>query len=158
MRGLALTIRQPYAWAIVSGHKKVENRTWIPPRAFVGEWLLIHAGKTIDVQAVGEVREHMRTIDMLINPDADLVTGAVVGAARYVGTATEDPGLRVPGVEVENPEEHLSSHWYSGPFGWVLEGAVKFKQPVPARGMQKLWAPGEDVLAQCREQFRRARR
>ena len=37
----ALTVLQPYAWAIVTGLKKIENRTW--PTSHRGE-LLIHAG------------------------------------------------------------------------------------------------------------------
>jgi ASCH domain len=39
--GKAISIRQPWAWAIVEGWKDVENRTW--PTAYRGP-LLIHAG------------------------------------------------------------------------------------------------------------------
>lgn len=40
----ALSIRQPWAWLIVNGHKDIENRTW--PTRFRGR-VLIHAGKTM---------------------------------------------------------------------------------------------------------------
>ncbi len=156
MTAYALTIHQPWAWAIVAGHKPVENRKWIPPREFVGQWLFIHAGKTLDMPAVEKVRAEVGG-PALLNPERDLATGAILGCARYVGTATEDPQFRVPGVEVSDPEPHLESPWYVGPFGWVLATPVKFKDPVPARGMQKLWKPREDVLAECREQWRQSR-
>ena len=37
----ALTLRQPWAWAVVFGGKDVENRTWKPRKPFT---LLVHAG------------------------------------------------------------------------------------------------------------------
>lgn len=40
----ALSIRQPWAWLIVNGHKDIENRDW--PTNFRGE-LLVHAGQTM---------------------------------------------------------------------------------------------------------------
>jgi len=156
MSALALTIHQPWAWAIVCGHKQVENRTWIPPRAFVGEWLFIHAGKTLDLPAVAKVRAEVG-IGTLLNPERDLATGAIVGCVRYQGTATEDPTLRVPGIEVDDAHKHIASPWYQGPFGWVLSDAVKFQTPVPARGMQKLWRPPGEVVEACRNEWKRSR-
>ena len=40
----ALSIRQPWAWLIVNGHKDIENRDW--PTNFRGR-LLVHAGQTM---------------------------------------------------------------------------------------------------------------
>lgn len=40
----ALSIRQPWAWLIVHGHKDIENRNW--PTRFRGP-LLVHAGRTM---------------------------------------------------------------------------------------------------------------
>ena len=157
MNALALTIHQPWAWAIVAGHKPVENRTWIPPRAFIGSVLFIHAGKSLDMPAVAKVKAEIGIAGALLDPARDLVTGAIVGCARYMGTATEDASLRVPGVEVQDAERYIRSPWYSGPFGWVLSEPVKFAKPVPARGMQKLWSPDHDVLEACRSEYRRSR-
>src|SRR5690349_14501124 len=41
----ALSIRQPWAWLIVNGHKPVENRSW--PTKYTGK-LLIHAGQRFE--------------------------------------------------------------------------------------------------------------
>lgn len=40
----ALSIRQPWAWLIVNGHKDIENRDW--PTKFRGR-MLVHAGQTM---------------------------------------------------------------------------------------------------------------
>ncbi|MQA14935.1 MAG: ASCH domain-containing protein [Pseudonocardiaceae bacterium] len=45
----ALSIRQPWAWAILHAGKDVENRSW-PIRH--RERLVIHAAKTVDHQAM----------------------------------------------------------------------------------------------------------
>ena len=46
----ALTIRQPWAWAIAAGFKKVENRGWLPSyRGLVA----IHSGLTVDHSSRG---------------------------------------------------------------------------------------------------------
>jgi hypothetical protein len=42
---VALSVRQPWAWAIVSGYKDVENRSW--PTNYRGT-LFIHAGQRLD--------------------------------------------------------------------------------------------------------------
>jgi hypothetical protein len=42
-----LTVKQPYASAIIAGVKPVEYRTWRAPDRLIGEMLLIHAGKRL---------------------------------------------------------------------------------------------------------------
>jgi DNA polymerase-1 len=39
----ALTVWQPWAWAIAMGFKLIENRSWPPPRWLIGRELAIHA-------------------------------------------------------------------------------------------------------------------
>ena len=41
----ALTVSQPWAWAIISGRKRVENRTWSTP---VRGRIAIHSAKKQD--------------------------------------------------------------------------------------------------------------
>lgn len=47
-----ISIRQPWAWAILHAGKDVENRSWPLPRKFMGREVLIHAGKRIDREDV----------------------------------------------------------------------------------------------------------
>jgi hypothetical protein len=41
----ALTIRQPYAWLIVNGYKDIENRSWKPSAARIGQRFWVHASR-----------------------------------------------------------------------------------------------------------------
>jgi hypothetical protein len=68
----ALSIQQPWAHMILHHGKDVENRSWKTPHR--GPFL-IHAGKTIDKQALAMLRS--RGFDI---PD-DLPTGGIVGTA-----------------------------------------------------------------------------
>ena len=79
---VALSIRQPWAWLIVNGHKPVENRTW--STSYRGE-LLIHAGKAFDAEGLASVLQvfpHMRDV---LPQQFDL--GGIVGTAAKVGAA-----------------------------------------------------------------------
>jgi len=42
----ALSIREPWASAIVHGEKRIENRTWAPPARYIDTQIAIHAAKT----------------------------------------------------------------------------------------------------------------
>lgn len=45
---MAITLWQPWAWAISDYTKRIENRTWAPPNWRKGQTMAIHAGATID--------------------------------------------------------------------------------------------------------------
>lgn len=42
----AISVRQPWAWLLLHKGKDVENRSWALPARYVGDPLLLHAGKT----------------------------------------------------------------------------------------------------------------
>ncbi len=118
----ALTIRQPWAWAITHADKRVENRNWKPPENLIGERIAIHAGKVVEGDAVRLLGRRGLAV-----PD-DMVSGAVVGVAVIDSVVTERPG----------------DIWFTGPYGWVLTGVIALERPVACRGAQRLWeVPGE---------------
>ena len=55
----ALSIKQPWAWAIIHAGKNVENRTWAT--SYRGP-LLIHAGKTFDHEGYQWIMDHIHLI------------------------------------------------------------------------------------------------
>jgi hypothetical protein len=134
----ALTLVQPWAWAIAHADKRVENRTWLPPRALVGAYLAIHAGKGFDKHAQWKLVQHG------YEPPALHVHGAIVAVARVKGTVRE----RDPNVH-DDP-------WFCGPIGWQLDEVRTFAEPVPCRGAQGLWTVPDDVLAVVRARWRNA--
>lgn len=135
MRGL--TLRQPWAWAIAHAGKRVENRTWRPPRDARGGLLAIHAGKSLDREGL----DHLRILDLqgeipAVPSPSELTYGAVVAVARLLGTTQSPPG-----------STHPQAIWWQGPIGWVLRDVVALSLPVHCRGAQGLWTLPADVEA-----------
>lgn len=129
----AITIKQPWAAAIVHGPKRVENRTWIP-RLADREQIAIHAGKRIDAKAwerfaVGH--------DWL----AGAHCGAVVGVARFGGIVRCKRDI-VDNVHVRMDEQ---LDWYDNGIAWVLYDIVPINPAVVVSGTQGLWRLPDDV-------------
>ena len=80
----ALSIRQPWAWLIVHGHKDIENRDW--PTNFRGR-VLVHAGQTMTRKYYEETVSELR-LGGLCPADMpafeDLQRGGLVGWTRIV--------------------------------------------------------------------------
>lgn len=87
----ALSIRQPWAWLIVNGHKDIENRDW--PTVFRGE-LLVHAGQTLTRPFYDTTVAELSAAG-LCPPDLpafeDLPRGGLVGWTRVVDCLQEHP-------------------------------------------------------------------
>lgn len=83
----AISIRQPWAWAILHAGKDVENRTWPLPKKYLNTPVLIHAGKTVDEDAV----DFLACIGMIQcgRPMPDTYPkGGIVGALIFSGTVS----------------------------------------------------------------------
>lgn len=114
---IALSVRQPWAWAIIHGGKDIENRTW--PKVNHSMYPLricIHASKGMNKL---EYKHHRLFIEKLgikcPRPD-EFIRGAIIGAVTI--TAIVD--------------EH-DSPWFSGPRGLVLSDPQPI-EPIPALG------------------------
>ncbi|MFF4534105.1 hypothetical protein ACFY1P_33150 [Streptomyces sp. NPDC001407] len=131
IRGISL--RQPWATAIATGAKTIENR---PQRWSWRGWLLLHAGQQIDRPAL-RLPLVARTIR-----GRDLPTGAVIGVARLAG-CHQDPDGAPPCTE------------WAQPGLWHLEVAdvQELALPIPARGQLGPWKPTEDLVAQVLQQL-----
>ena len=126
---MAISIRQPWAWAIVNAGKDVENRTW--RTRFRGQ-ICIHA-------AVGMTKHEF---DFFV----DLARTAPIRTVWPSGIwVPEPPRLERGGIvgvaEVVDCVSESASPWFSGPFGFKLANA----RPVPfvpvrgALGIFKWW-------------------
>ena len=102
-----LSIRNPWAWAIVTGKKDVENRAWSRLPYYRGP-LLIHASKRPD--EAGAFRACAEILGVpashLCNRD-DMKYGGVVGVCYFAHVVKESP-----------------SPWFFGPLGLVLQDAI----------------------------------
>lgn len=148
----ALTVHQPWAWAIAVGLKPIENRTWAPRgQLSPGDRFAIHAGRARGelgdlafvrelAVRVGRGAEVPRDLD-----DPRLVRGAVVAVATYGGVVTNQAAADLvrPGA----------GEWYAGEVGWVLRDVVPLWQPIGCRGFQGLWELDGETLFQVVEQL-----
>lgn len=143
----ALTLWQPWAWAVSVGLKPIENRSWAPgDQLKAGERFAIHAGKQrgdlgdlafvreLAVKA-GRGAEVPRDLD-----DPRLVRGAVVAVASYAGAVTNIDAARLIGPG--------AAEWYAGEVGWVLRDVKQLAQPIGCRGFQGLWQIDGETLFQ----------
>lgn len=121
-----LTLIRPWAWAIACAGKDVENRTWEPPRAMVGGWLAIHAGKKWDQDAADSIAN---TFGVEVPGETEQPSGVIIAVARLAAVVRDS----------ESP-------WFGGPVGWTLDQVVQLPTPVACRGAQGLWMLPESVL------------
>ena len=144
----ALTIRQPWAWAIVHASKRIENRSRAdgirPGMCSYRGPLLIHASKR-------ETRDEWDALAELHSspPDRDSVPrGGIVGRCNVV--AHVDPAGRVwlDAAETQQAEATGSAvdwRWWAGGHGLVLAN-VRPTIFVPCRGNLGLWTPTDETL------------
>ncbi|MBY4733953.1 ASCH domain-containing protein [Cupriavidus pauculus] len=109
----ALSIRQPWAWLIVNGHKDIENRSWAT--RFRGP-VLIHAAKSMTVAEHRAVQDYMAEISVgyvKVPAIDELARGGIVGLAEVAACV---------------PPERRTSRWHmEGCHGFALRAA----QPLP---------------------------
>ena len=112
----ALTIRQPWAWLIVSGQKDIENRTW--KTNYRGP-LLIHAATAFASMPFDKIEDKYR----IKLPQRDKMRwGGIVGICDLVDCVTTH-----------------RSKWFIGPYGFVLQDA-KPRRFEPMSGRLNLWS------------------
>lgn len=132
----ALTICQPYAHLIITGEKRVENRTW--PTNFRGP-MLIHAGKSRDWLDLN----HDESLDLSCEiPLSEMAFGAVVGVATMTDCVTLDNVRRFAstGHGIRTGLRWMTRHEHTeGPWCWVLDNVRRFPEPVTYRGAQGLF-------------------
>jgi hypothetical protein len=121
--GIALSVRQPWCWAIFFAEKDIENRTWATD--YRGP-LWIHASKTYDHKGAEWLARKFG--ERIPGPD-DLPLGAIVGRVDLVDCSQSLP------VD-ENGEEN--SWAIPGQFFWKLVEAFPCT-PIPYKGQLGLF-------------------
>lgn len=138
----ALTLWRPWPHAILYGGKRVENRPWKPWPQIIGENILIHAGVKYDKKGAAWMKDK----GLYIPPeDHWCPLGCIVGMARVVGYV-EKPLVHFHGGIRGREEEILKDPWFWGPVGWILDGVVAFRRPVPRSGALSLWKVEGETL------------
>lgn len=114
----ALIVRQPWAWAIMDGIKKFENRSW--QTRYRGPIAIIAGASKASLNSGNEFCRRLG-----IEPPAELVFGCILGVVNLVDiilpSQSDDP-------------------FAEGPFCWRLESPVNLTQPVPYPGQLSLFS------------------
>lgn len=153
----AITLWPEWAYAITQLGKRVENRTWHPPRSLVGQRFAIHAGASIGgrkgrvalSEAIDSVTmtaqscgwEHeWNTDDGELIDSASLWRGeeqafldAFIPTSAIVCTAVLDR------VECDKWHDDTPPWGVMGSVWWMLRDVVVFETPLPMKGKLGLW-------------------
>lgn len=122
----ALSVRQPWAWAILHAGKDIENRTW--PTKYRGT-IFLHTGLQWD-RGVG--------MDDIL----DIAGGAPEGVTIPLGRDLPR-GAIIGRVDIVDCVSASDSPWFCGPFGFVLKNPVAFPSLIPCPGKLGFFDPPE---------------
>ena len=135
-----ITVRQPWAWAIVHGGKDVENRT----RNIVGSYrgpVAIHAAKKI---ASLDEEWADRLVGVIPRDDDSYPLAAIIGVVDLVGVHDVE--------KCRDPSDPWPATLCSA---WAMWGQLHLElanpraiDPIPAKGKLGLWRPDAELLAQ----------
>ena len=126
---IAISIRQPWAWAVIYAGKDMENRTakaisfMVPLRGRKA----IHASKGMTREEYESARDFMARIGVTCPPPAELQRGGIIGS-----------------VEVVDHVGESASRWFFGPRALVLRNPrpTIFTPAVGALGYFR-WKPAD---------------
>ncbi len=117
---LALSVKQPWAFLIAHGLKPIENRTW--STRFRGR-IYVHASQWADLEGSATAYRNL---------------------VRHVGIEEADRLWRQPErswygcivgeVDIVDCVETSSSHWFVGPYGFILANPDPYVKPIRYRG------------------------
>lgn len=129
---IALSVRQPWAWAIIHAEprKDIENRSSAAVAKggmVAGRRIAVHAAKGMTRAEYEDAREFMASIGVICPPARDLLRGGIIGSVRV--------------LDIVRAHE---SPWFFGPRGLVLAAPVgcDFVPAVGALGFFR-WTPKE---------------
>lgn len=126
-----ISVRQPWAWAILYAGKDVENRTWPPSAQLLkaGDRLAIHASKTFDVDGLRWICEHHAELglplDFIPIDRSAYPVGCVIGSVEFVANID---------VDLYQKTKIRQSPWFFGPVGWLVDDPRALEDPVPMKG------------------------
>ena len=132
----ALSLLQPWATLVVIGAKTIETRSW--STAYRGT-LMIHASKGKSGAAIAAEPLFKKYIPNF----HELPFGAIIGEVTLKDVVRISELLLPPELIARlTLEERAFGAYSEGRFAWLLEDAVVYDEPIPAKGALGLWDAG----------------
>jgi hypothetical protein len=122
----ALSVKQPWAWAIMHAGKDVDNR---PKRTHLRQPIAIHASQSV---YRGWEELYPRRAPK-VPPRDEWILGAIIGFVDLIDCVDDS-----------------HSKWYFGPFGYVLANPRPLIKPVVCKGALGFWDIPPEILRKCR--------
>jgi len=118
----ALSIRQPWAFLIVTGRKTIEIRSWRPRRMNLPQTILIHAGKKLD----REMADAFGVAEDLLS------SGAILGEVFMTDVIQYETIDRWR----EDMDKHMNKpdQYRKGLYGFVFRAQALYMHPIPFKG------------------------
>lgn len=123
----AITVRQPWAWAILHADKDVENRSWTTD--YRGPLLIHAAAKKPPKDDVAWLESNGLTKC----PEV-FELGAIVGMVTLMNVVKYDK------------KRHADNEYAEGPFLWMLEYPIPFQTPIPFKGQLGFFNVPDELL------------
>ena len=125
-------VKQPWATALVTGKKDVENRTW-PITTTCGPdspvWFLVAASKAKPTKALIQDYKHRLSVQYpyaYVDDSAEFAYGKIIGIVRLKGCYP-----------------FWDSVWYNSPdIAWVVDQAWEFDEPIEMHAGDKMQTQG----------------
>lgn len=153
----AMTVRQPYAWAIMHGGKTVENRSRNIAGSYRGP-IAITSSRGADVDALADPGIVIAvTLRKLFGPDDCMASnsppGAILGVVDLVDVHLSDVYAEV--FDLHHERSGQCSPWaLQDSWHLMLANPRPLPTPIPVRGRLGLWTLPDDVAAQVEETLR----
>lgn len=129
----ALTLQEPWAWAILRAGKTVENRSWRMPDRLVGVRVALHASKTYDHDGASWIRSEL---GIEVPTPSELALGAITGLVRF--------------GESFRPAKTLD-RWTFGPWCFPVLESRPLKVRPACRGALGFWLVPPEVATLLKE-------
>ncbi len=122
----ALTLLQPWAWLIIHGPKRWENRTWTTTHRGL---LVIHAGQSHDRLAAAYADPRLSAI---LPDQSELIFSAAIGVVEL--------------SRIEPVSKVAVEPFAEGPWCWRLDNPRPLVEPVSMEGRRRLWDVLEGII------------
>lgn len=138
-----LSLWRPWDVAFLRYGKRIENRSWSPPRAAIGQRIALHAAKRFDEPGAAAIEEVALERGLPLS-----WVGSVRGifaTAHLLGWTSDRAAASA------HPAETDQAPWWSGPIAWLLTDVVPLPERLPEPGRQGLYRLDTAVAQRVRE-------
>ena len=153
----ALSIMQPWVDAHLYWGKPVENRTWRPSHAQIGQRIALHASAKVDKGGMAFIRRLPAPIpqaaELLGKPRVSAILGTAVLAGYVVmkeESIEDEFGKGIitrswTGWGEVGDYDPLADPWFFGPVGFVWRDVQRLVEPIPCNGSLGFWNIPSDI-------------